>query len=37
LKLEVSLDIKLNDINTSEKEVEVTYTYDEIKDELNKK
>jgi trigger factor len=30
------LEIKLNDINTSEKEVEVTYSYDEIKDELTK-
>jgi trigger factor len=30
------LDIKLHEINTSEKEVEATYTYDEIKEELEK-
>jgi trigger factor len=30
------LELKLNDVNTSEKEVEVTYTYDEIKDDLEK-
>jgi trigger factor len=30
------LEIKLNELNTSEQEFEVTYSYDEIKEELNK-
>lgn len=30
------MDIKLNDINTSEKEIEVTLTYDEIKEDVEK-